>query len=382
MPTFITSPNMGLPIPIPTVTPGPDYAQNEQSCFLKIDTHNHTTGNGAPVPVSGLDINGTLPMNSNSISDCAGVTLVPQVATPSNNTVYDVSGDLYFRNGSGSVVQITNGPSVAVSGAIGFTGLPSGTASASYLAIPAKFVFQSATSTSAGVDCGPIIIRDQVASGNATSIYAFSGLASDYNLTLPPANPAATSFLTVSSTGAMDCSIPVSLGIDTANIANDAITTAKIADSNVTTIKIADQNVTPVKRSPGAYSRSSVSFGPTGISPAEQTIGSVTITTTAANKVAVAIFGVESIGGYYGGGGLAWVLIRASGPSLVSTVVAVAQPGASGGSPGGISASFPIIGTITLPSIGTYTFTATIRSDSGSHTGYVGGCFLSAAELG
>jgi len=194
---------MGLPIPIPTVTPGPDYAQNEQSCFLKIDTHNHTTGNGAPVPVSGLDINGTLPMNGNSISNCAGLTLIPQTTTPSNNTVYDISGDLYFRNGSGSVVQITNGPSVAVSGAIGFTGLPSGTASASYLSIPAKFVFQSATSTSAGVDCGPIIVRDQVSSGNAVTVSAFPGLTSDYNLTLPPSNPAVDSAIKASSAGAL-----------------------------------------------------------------------------------------------------------------------------------------------------------------------------------
>lgn len=112
------TPNMNLNLPTPSVTPGPTWADSVNAAFDVVDTHNHTDGAGVPVPTAGLDIDDPLSFNSNAATELDYVAVDQQVATlgPSVvDAIYDVSGDLYFNNGSGTPVQITVGNSVNIS---------------------------------------------------------------------------------------------------------------------------------------------------------------------------------------------------------------------------------------------------------------------------
>lgn len=196
---------MGLPIPVPTVTPGPEYAENEAQCFIIIDAHDHTTGQGVQIPTAGININAALPMNNNILSDAASVNLYPQSLTPNNGSIYRNSNDLWFVDGAGNNVRITQNGSVAVSGAIGFTGLPSGSAGASYVTVDKSFVFQSATNTPGNVDAGSVIVRPVLPNSKGITISAPAALAADYSLQLPSSLPLATSVLEVSPAGVVSC---------------------------------------------------------------------------------------------------------------------------------------------------------------------------------
>lgn len=69
------SPNMGMTIPTPGVTPGPTYATNISNDLSIIDAHNHTAGNGVQVPTAGININAVLPFNgfgASGFNSCTG----------------------------------------------------------------------------------------------------------------------------------------------------------------------------------------------------------------------------------------------------------------------------------------------------------------------
>jgi hypothetical protein len=258
MPTY--SPNMNLPIPIPTVTPGAEYAFNEAACFSVLDQHNHTVGSGVQIPTAGLNINANLPMNNYGLTATQLVNFQAQGSVSTAGSIYRISDDLYYKDGSGNNVRITQGGSVAVSGAIGFTGLPSGTASASYALN--TFIFESATNTAAVIDGGPITIRPLTPFAQGITISAPSPLVASYGLELPGALPLSTKILQLGSAGNITAALGVDnttieissnnlqvkdLGITTAKLADQSVTTAKIADLNVTTIKIDDLAVTTQK---------------------------------------------------------------------------------------------------------------------------------------
>lgn len=192
---------MGLNVPVVSTTPGPQYAQDVNASLNKVDTHNHTSGQGVQVPTAGLNINANLPMNTFGLSNASIIGLVSSALPATNGTLYRNTDDLYFKDGAGNNVRITQGGSVAVSGAVGFTGLPFGTAGASYVNGTQTFVFQSATNTAANVDCGSVTLREVVASANGVTLASPLALAGDYTLRMPPALPINTEALLVSSTG-------------------------------------------------------------------------------------------------------------------------------------------------------------------------------------
>ena len=203
MSNTIISPNMNLPVPVPTVDPGPDYANNEVSCFNTIDSHNHTPGNGVQITPAGLNINSNLPLLGNSLTSVGTIQLNPQSSVSTTATVYEQGVDLYYNDGNGNPVRITQGGSVAVSGAIGFTGLPSGTASASYQSVPGTFQFQSATNIPSNISGASISVAQQTVSPNTITIQSPNSLASSYAFTLPTSTPSTTSLLQMDSSGAV-----------------------------------------------------------------------------------------------------------------------------------------------------------------------------------
>lgn len=194
------TPNMGLVIPAVGQDYGPAWAQNINASLSTLDGHSHVSGSGVPITPSAISMTSDLSFNSQNATMLRSTRFVSQGSALSTSSdtgcLYVVNGNLYFNYDSTTPVQITTGPSV--NGSAGtITGLPSGTASASFTAISGTFVFVQSTGVGANMDTGSLIVRNPgsypVPSGNYVSIQApnsFTG--GGYALTLPPGVPSAT----------------------------------------------------------------------------------------------------------------------------------------------------------------------------------------------
>ncbi len=239
MANIIISPNMNLPVPIPGVDPGPDYANNEGASFLKIDAHDHSASKGVQIQPNGLNISTDLTFQLNNATNLRSTIFASQSAALALATdigsIYNVNGNLYWNNNSGTPVQITNGTSI-VGTAGSISGLPSGTASASYSG--GTFAFQSATSTAANIDARSVILRNSGASSNALTLSAPSLAGGSYGIVLPALPPSVTEFVTIDTAGNMGTANSVSgsqiaaLSLTGSQIANATITPAKMVAVN------------------------------------------------------------------------------------------------------------------------------------------------------
>lgn len=236
MADVVISPNLNMPIPVVGVDPGPDYANNINASLTTIDNHNHTLGRGLQIPTAGINIDGDLPLNGYSLNSILSLQLDPQGAplegvSPFLNAVYVAGVDLYYNDGDGNQVRITSGGNVAgASGTI--TGLPSGTASASYQAASGTFQFQQATSTAANLDVASIALRYPgsypTPAGNYIQLQVPSSIASGFSLTLPLL-PVAQSFMTLDTAGNIIGYASVVKGIVGGNLADGTITSTQIS---------------------------------------------------------------------------------------------------------------------------------------------------------
>jgi len=358
----MSSPNMGLTIPVPTVTEGPQYAQEIQQNFNLIDSHNHTSGQGALIPLNALTISQNLNMNAYSVTNLKSTALVNQVSAPAENGSVYMSGDnLYWKDGTGAYnVQITNGNSLA--GAAGtISGLPFGTASAAYLSGSGTFRFQSATNVGADVDCRTVTLRNNVVSSFGMQVLPPS-LAANLQVTLPLV-PASTKIVAMDSAGAMAANIDAdnsSIEIVTNNlqVKDDGITTAKILDGAVTNAKLASPN--------GGYSTNTISVSGAAISsPLSLVVGAdSTITTTRDNSYILCIFQPGDdlfFGPSYGTTGI-------NGQLRIYLGSTVALAGISQRMVGGSTYTQPIMGLVQAGSAGLHTIRLYFNSISGSGT--------------
>lgn len=224
MSTVLISPNMNLPSPIPGSTPGPEWSYDIASCLSILDSHDHSSGKGVQISPNGLNINADLPFNGNNITLLKTIRFSAQGApitssSPNVGCLYVSGNELYFNDATGGhQVQITTNGSVNA-GAGSITGLPSGTASASFSS--GTFVFQSATNTAANIDGRSIVLRNSSASSKGLTLNPPAAMAADFSLTLPTV-PVSTCFLQIDSSGNFSGSIPVSAGLTTSNLSASA----------------------------------------------------------------------------------------------------------------------------------------------------------------
>lgn len=206
----INSLYMNLPVPQPGITAGPQYAIDLDSCMTIIDAHTHTAGSGQLITTAALDINADLSMSGNALNTIKALTLSPQASAPAINSIYESGVDLYYRDGNGNQIRITQSGSVAgASGTI--TGLPSGTASASYAA--GTFTFQSATNTAANIDGASYVLRLSSASSPALTLSPPSALSGgSYQLFLPTIPSTAKSVMMLNTSGVMTANVQVVAG--------------------------------------------------------------------------------------------------------------------------------------------------------------------------
>ena len=109
--------NMSLNEPSVGTTAGPDWATEVNANFTTIDQHDHTSGKGVQLTPSALNINSDLEFNGNAAIELKRLTLDSSATgSGTNYSVYQSGGNLYWYNGSGQAVQITNGASVKTTG--------------------------------------------------------------------------------------------------------------------------------------------------------------------------------------------------------------------------------------------------------------------------
>lgn len=134
------TPFMGLDLPIPTVTLGPEWASDLNAALESVDSHDHTSGKGKQITPAAININTALSFNANSAEDVTYLNLENNSSTLTNPyKVYTVNGDLYWNNGSAVPVQITSGGSVV--------SVPASVQAFDYLAIVADLIIGSGDAT-------------------------------------------------------------------------------------------------------------------------------------------------------------------------------------------------------------------------------------------
>lgn len=123
MPNTVTSPNMTIVVPVASVELGPAWATELQTAlYSTVDAHDHSSTKGVQVTPAGLNINADLAFGSNNATTLRTCRFVSQGATLALGTdigcLYNVNGDAYWNNGSGTAIQLTkNGkPNAPVTG--------------------------------------------------------------------------------------------------------------------------------------------------------------------------------------------------------------------------------------------------------------------------
>ncbi len=245
---FTTSPNMGLIIPGVGTELGPEWATDLNASLTTIDSHNHTTGEGVQIPTAGININSALTFNDFDAVDLRSVRFFANTNPLSGgldlDCVYVAGVDLWYNDGNGNQIRITQNGQVGTS-----TPIPGLTppASLTYSSITDSFIFQSGIGIPATLDAGPVIVRQLNLPYSGVTIEAPSGLTSGgYDLTLPTALPAANNtFLTMSTTGQVSDSITV-----------DG-TTVVISGNKISAVATAAPNIQKFGAGSGTYTPSS-----------------------------------------------------------------------------------------------------------------------------
>ena len=269
----IITPNMSLPNPVPSVAPGPAWAQDLYSCLTMVDSHTHAPGSGVQVTPSGLNINATLPFGGNQASQLLTTTYNNQSApldtTAYADSVYVSGGELYFNDGAGNAVQLTSGGSVNATS----SGISSGTATASF--VGGILVVNSNTNIPADIQVGNVKIGDDTSDGKFIKLAPTAGFSS-YTLSLPVL-PVAQGIMQMDTSG----NVTVSPSVDNTtlqfsssqlSIKNAGVTGTKIASNT-----IQQSNMAILKHSPNS---SLITFTTSSTTDVVVTGLSTTITTS------------------------------------------------------------------------------------------------------
>lgn len=370
------SPNMNLVVPGVGTTQGPQYAQDVNDSLTLIDQHDHSSGSGVPITPSGININSALSFGGNLATSLAGLTLIPQNSTPGNSTVYESGVDLYYVDGNGNNVRITQSGGVAGSpGSIAGLASP---ASASYNSGSSTFVWESGAGIAANMDAGSLLLRNL--SPNSTYALTLSppaALAANYSLTLPSL-PASQKIMTLDASGNMSApyvvdNSTIEISANTIQVKDSGIITAKIADGAVTYPKLSALNI---------QTATITSFGTTSSSTTNVTGLTVTITTsgrpvyigltnadTAPGAGNLSTITVQNIAA--GSVAVAQIEIQRGSSSDVAYRTRIASTPSSGSISQVIVAPTSSIWTIDTPAAGTITYQVACAANPGVGGGQI-----------
>lgn len=113
-----TTPNMSLAI-------NPNWPADLQSNFNKIDSHNHSSGQGVQVPVGGMSFLAPLSVNGQPITTILNLQLADGGSGPSIPMSLWFDGtNLWAEDGAGNKIQITNGGALNIPVVSGYVNGP------------------------------------------------------------------------------------------------------------------------------------------------------------------------------------------------------------------------------------------------------------------
>ena len=104
------------------VDAGPAWATAVNNTIDAVDAHDHTTNKGSRINTAGIVINADLEFNEFQATELKGLVLSTSNASSNNSAIYQSGGNLYWRNATGTAVQVTAG-SVVNAGAGAITGM-------------------------------------------------------------------------------------------------------------------------------------------------------------------------------------------------------------------------------------------------------------------
>jgi hypothetical protein len=256
---------------------------------------------------------------------------------------------------------MTNGGNVA--GSTGSISGLSNPASASYAG--GTFTWQQGASTSANMDCGSVIFRNNTASSNGVTVNAPNSLAANYALQWPTGLPGAQSFVTLDNSGNFAAPIAYSAGITGANIA-----AATVARTNM--VAVGQQ----ISSSSGSFFTSSTTY---------VNVTNLTATITTSGRPVMVMVQSDGNGtnpAYIGVAGTSTGTVVAAfqlkrGSTVISQTF-LETASASSGSP--LTVVPPgALNFLDTPTAGTYTYTVQAKSP-GNQVDFVD-CVLVAYEL-
>jgi hypothetical protein len=253
-----TTVNMNLQLPVPTVTLGPEWASKLNDALTLVDLHDHSSGKGVKVTPLGLNISSDLDIKGNNLLQLRSARFNNQAAVLSTaqdvRSIYVHDGDLYYNNGAGAPVQITDGGNT--------TSGPAGPSTA----------YSKFSSSGPSLTIAPSVIYSYVAldtSSNAITVTlpaANSVSAGRFFFFKDQAGNATTNNITINAAGAdeIDGQASATIAVDfdaiqlisngtdewsiyRVGVADGAIIEAKLADASVATAKIQDSAVHTAK---------------------------------------------------------------------------------------------------------------------------------------
>lgn len=364
-----TSPNMNMPVPGIGVTVGPQYAIDLNACLAILDGHDHSAGSGTKITPAGLNISSDLNFLGNNATTLRSTRFSSQAVVlnlaADLNCLSVVLGDLYFNDGTGNRVRITQAGGVA--GSPGSISNLTNPASAAYVAASSTFVWQSAASTAAKMDNGAIKIRSQVASSKYVELAPPSSLPADYSISLPNL-PIAQQIMTLDATGNMSAPYTVDgtglkiisnvLSVDGASVTNINGANIQTGSINAATALTA-QSVTQDRLAlrPSGAAAGNVAYGtPVNITNGTSSlvvVASVTLQTTGRP---VRVFACSGSGAnsymQINGAGSAQLFIYNTSTPIASTLFTSSNPSTAVN-----YGASSLIEAIDVPAVGSYTWT-------------------------
>ena len=203
------TPNMELTLPVTGSTPGPDWADLLNTAFNLIDSHDHSSSKGVKITPAGLNINSDLDIGANNIINVDSIRLNSTTVSGING-IYQNNGNLFWRNGAGTNVQITAGGTINVGslGTIGgdYSTDPNNPLITFTTATGAYDFFKNTTGTPipGSINSGKVTIFQEIASANGITLQSPASVPSAYSLTFPLTQAAANnSLISVSAAGVM-----------------------------------------------------------------------------------------------------------------------------------------------------------------------------------
>lgn len=235
----ITS-NMNLTLPGVGTEPGPDWASELNADLSLIDAHSHAPGYGVQITPDGININTDLSMASNNLILARSLRLdaqsMPVGEASDLGCLYESGVDLYFNDGNGNQVRITQSGGVAgTPGSISNLVSP---ASATYVPATPAFVWESDANTPANMDAASYIFRNLSANSFGLTLQPPNSMAANYALTLPQL-PVSQKFMTLDAAGTI--SAPWAVDNSTIEVNSNVV---RVKDDGITYQKLGTYNYT------------------------------------------------------------------------------------------------------------------------------------------